>query len=224
MLWGNRNGFFYVLDRATGEFLLGKPFIKQTWAAGIDEAGRPVKIPGRGPSEKGSLTYPGVQGGSNWYSPSYSPVTGLFYLAAWDEYSSIYFKWEDTYEPGRWYAGGSPKSEVSATRRSELKIRTPDSGYAAVRALDPLTGELVWEFKMDDMSESGLLSTGTNVLFSGGREGHFFALDARDGKLLWRRYLGGQIIASPVSYAVDGRQYVAVAAGHSLFTFALQGE
>ena len=222
MLWGNRNGFFYVLDRATGEFLLGKPFVRQTWAEGLDATGRPIFVPDKGPSEKGSLTFPGVQGGTNWYSPSFSPETGLFYLQAWESYSSVYYKWDEEYEPGRWYAGGSPKSVVSPTGRKEPNLRDVDSGYGAVRALDPTTGEAAWEFRFDEMSESGILTTATNVLFSGNREGHFLALDARDGKLLWRRYLGGQVIAGPMSFAVEGRQHIAIAAGHSLFCFRLR--
>jgi len=222
MLWGNRNGFFYVLDRATGEFLLGEPFTTQTWAEGLDENGRPIRVPGKEPTEKGSLTFPGVQGGTNWYSPSYSPKTDLFYLPAWDGYSSIYYRWEDQYEPGRWYSGGSPKSVVSPTRRREVDVRDVDTGYGVLRALDPDTGERVWEFRLKEMTESGVLTTATNVLFTGSREGHFFVLDARDGTVLWRKYLGGQVIASPMSYSVDGKQYIAVAAGHAMFAFALR--
>ncbi|MBI1354989.1 MAG: PQQ-dependent dehydrogenase, methanol/ethanol family [Acidobacteria bacterium] len=222
MLWGNRNGFFYVLDRATGEFLLGKPFIHQDWAEGLDAQGRPILVEGKGPSEKGSLTFPGVQGGTNWYSPTYSPVTGLFYLTAWEGYSSVYFKWDEQYEPGRWYAGGSPKSKVSGARRSEPDLLDVDSGFGAIRALDPKTGERRWELRLDGMSESGILSTATNVLFAGDRAGYFLALDARDGKLLWRKYLGGQVISGPMSFAVDGKQRIAVAAGHSLYCFRLR--
>jgi len=222
MLWGNRNGFFYVLDRATGEFLLGEPFTTQTWAEGLDAKGRPIRVPGKEPTEKGSLTFPGVQGGTNWYSPSYSPKTDLFYLPAWDGYSSIYYRWDEQYEPGRWYSGGSPKSVVSPTRRREVDVRDVETGYGVLRALDPDTGEKVWEFRLNEMTESGVLTTSTNVLFTGSREGHFFALDARDGTVLWRKYLGGQVIASPMSFAVDGKQYVSVAAGHAMFTFALR--
>ena len=221
MLWGNRNGFYYVLDRETGKFLLGKPFVKQTWAAGLDEDGRPAKIAGRGPSKDGTLTWPGVQGGTNWYAPSYSPLTNLFYLAVWEGYSSVYYKWDQQYEPGKRYLGGAPRGVVSSTVRKRFMEFTKEDGYGAVYALNPLTGEKVWEFAMADVSDSGLLTTASNVLFSGSREGHFFALDARDGKLLWQRYLGGQIAASPITYAIDGEQFVSVAAGHAVFTFAL---
>lgn len=222
MLWANRNGFFYVLDRSDGEFLLGKALVKQTWAAGLDESGRPIKLPDMGPSEKGTRTFPGVQGGTNWFSPSYSPRTGLFYVSVWENYSSVYYKLPEPYAPGRPYVGGAPKSEISSTGRREPDLRDVDTGYGAVRALDPATGKAVWEHRMDEVSEGGLLSTAGDVLFSGSREGHFFALDASTGELLWRRYLGGQIIASPIAFSVDGEQRVAVAAGHSLFVFGLK--
>ncbi|MCC6292739.1 MAG: PQQ-binding-like beta-propeller repeat protein, partial [Bryobacterales bacterium] len=224
MLWANRNGFYYVLDRATGEFLHGVPFVKQTWAERLDAKGRPVKIPGRGPSTQGALTFPGVQGGTNWFAPSYSPVTKHFYLSVWDDYSSRYFSWDQPYEQGKWYVAGGVKSDVAPTRRDRLYRRNPASGYGAIRALKWDTGEKLWEFKMAEVSESGLLTTATNVLFSGNREGHFFALDATTGGLLWRVYLGGQGASSPITYAVDGKQYVTVANGHSMFTFALRDE
>jgi alcohol dehydrogenase (cytochrome c) len=221
MLWANRNGFFYVLDRKTGEFLLGQPFVKQTWASGLDERGRPMKVNGVSPSAQGTLIYPGVQGGTNWYAPSFSPVTKLFYLTAWDDYSGVYYSWDQEYDVGRWFAGGSVRADVPAVRRVEMKTYPAEAGYGAVRALDPLTGKRVWEYRMTDVSDSGLLTTATNLLFSGSREGHFFALDARTGKLLWRKYLGGQTAASPITWAVDGRQYVSVPNGHGVFTFGL---
>ena len=221
MLWANRNAFFYVLDRATGEFLLGTPFSKQDWAKGLDDKGRPMKIPERLPSKTGSLTYPGVQGGTNWYAPSFSPRTGLFYLTAWDDYPGVYYTFDQEYQAGKWYAGGSVKADLPAIDRREIRTWGPEAGYGAVRALDPATGKRVWEYKMTDVSDSGLLTTATDLLFSGNREGHFFALDARDGKLLWTRYLGGQVANSPITWAVDGKQYVSVASGHGVFTFGL---
>jgi alcohol dehydrogenase (cytochrome c) len=221
MLWGNRNGFFYVIDRATGEFLLGKPFVKQTWASGLDDKGRPMKIPGRGPSRLGTQTWPGVQGGTNWYAPSYSPRTGLFYLIAWDDYHSTYFAWDQEFETGKWFVAGGVKAPVPPTNREAIVTRTSEHGYAAVRALDPRTGKVAWDFKMQDMSESGILTTASDVLFAGNREGWFFALNARTGAMLWKKYLGGQVIASPITYQLNGKQYVSIAAGTSLFSFAL---
>ncbi len=222
MLWANRNAFFYVLDRVTGKFLFGKAFAKQTWAKGLDDSGRPIKIPDMGPSAEGRLVYPGVQGGTNWYSPSFSPATGLFYLSVWDNYASVYHKFDTPYEPGKRYLGGSPKSIVSPTRREQIRLWDEEAGYGAIRALDPETGEMKWQFKMSDVSDSGVLSTASDMLFAGNREGWFYAFHARDGKLLWKQYLGGQIIAGPMTYEVAGKQYVSIASGHGLFTFGLR--
>lgn len=222
MLWGNRNGFFYVLDRVTGQFLLGEPFVKQTWAKALDERGRPIKDEDRMPSPKGSLSYPGVQGGTNWYAPSFSPKTGLFYLTVWDDYPGVYYTWDQEYEPGKWYAGGSVRAVLPAISRREIRTWAPEAGYGAVRALDPATGKQVWEYPMTDVSDSGLLTTASNLLFSGNREGHFFALNAANGKMLWSRYLGGQVASAPITWSVDGHQYVSIACGHSLFTFGLR--
>ena len=221
MLWANRNAFFYVLDRATGKFLLGKPFVKQTWARGLDEAGRPIKVPNMEPSTEGTLVYPGVQGGTNWYSPSFSPRTGLFYVSSWADYYSYYRKLDDDYEPGRRYTGGSPRSPVPPIRRGPVKTWGDEAGYGSVRAIDPHTGDLKWEFKMSDVTDSGILTTASDLLFTGGREGYFYALDARNGAMLWKASVGGQVAAGPITYSVHGRQFVAIAAGHSLFAFAL---
>jgi len=222
MLWGNRNGFFYVLDRTTGEFLLGKPFVKQTWAVGLDEKGRPIKASGKSPSLTGTQVWPGVQGGTNWYAPSFSPRTKLFYLTAWEDYHSTYYAWDQAYEPGRSFTGGMARAAIPSIRREPLLKWGPEAGYGTVRALNPLTGERVWEYRMRDVSDSGLLTTATDLLFSGNREGHFFALDAGAGKLLWKRALGGQVASSPITYLVDGKQYISIASGNSLFTFALR--
>jgi alcohol dehydrogenase (cytochrome c) len=221
MLWGNRNGFFYVLDRTSGQFLMGKPFMKVTWAKGLDDSGKPVTVPGKSPSIAGTDVYPGVQGGTNWYSPSYSPHSGLFYLTTWEDYHTSYFTWEQEYEPGKSYTGGSARSPIPSLRREPFIKWGPEWGYGVVRALNPATGEKVWDYKMLDVSDAGILTTASDVLFSGNREGYFFALDAKTGKELWKRYLGLQVANSPITYTVDGAQYVSVAAGHSIFTFGL---
>jgi alcohol dehydrogenase (cytochrome c) len=227
MLWANRNGFFYVLDRLSGQFLLGKPFVKQNWALGFDN-GRPVRAPGIKPSPEGTLVQPGTQGGTNWYSPSFSPRTGLFYLSVWDNYSAV-SRYTDVppWREGRKYTGQAGRSAAPAGRagptisRAGPAYRTEDEGYGALRALDPKTGEKKWEFKMVDYTESGVLTTASDLVFSGGREGYFYALDARTGELLWRVNLGGNIASGPISYAVDGRQYVAVSAEGALYVFGL---
>ena len=221
MLWANRNGIFYVLDRTTGEFLAAKPFAEVNWVSGFDEKGRPIRAPGKVPTEEGTAIAPGSEGATNWYSPSYSPKTGLFYVSTWDGYASIFFRVPVKYTEGRVYAGGWPQSHVPDTRTAE-NVRNYKEGYGAVRAIDPLTGQRRWEFKMNDVTDAGVLSTASNLVFSGGREGYLFALDARSGELLWKATVGGVVASGPMRYSVDGRQYIAVAAGHSLFAFALK--
>ena len=117
---------------------------------------------------------------------------------------------------------GSVKAELPAVTRREIRTWGPEAGYGAIRALDPKTGKRVWEFRMSDVSDGGILTTASNLLFTGNREGHFYVLDARDGKLLWRRYLGGQFANSPIAWALGDEQFVTVASGHSLFTFGLR--
>ncbi|MBM3788421.1 MAG: PQQ-dependent dehydrogenase, methanol/ethanol family [Acidobacteria bacterium] len=222
LLWANRNGFYYVFDRVTGEFLKGTPFVKQNWAIGLDERGRPIKAQGRGPSATGTVTYPGVQGGTNWFAPSYSPVTKLFYVNTWDDYSSTFFAWDQEYEQGKWYAAGGVKAEVQSASRDRLNRRNPKAGYGATRALNPVTGEKVWEFRTAEVSEAGILTTAANVLFTANREGYMIALDAANGKLLWKKYLGGMAASSPVTWEANGKQHVSIAIGHAMFAFALR--
>lgn len=229
MLWANRNGFFYVLDRATGKFLLGRPFVNVNWALSeLDPAGRPRPTP----QPPGSATFPGNQGGTNWYSPSYSPQTRLFYVSAWENYASIFSSQQAEYKKGRTFLGGAAKPFMPVPeapvrpghRRGPINYWTEAVGHGAVLALDPFTGEKRWAFRMTDVSDSGIMTTASDLLFTGGNEGYFQALDARDGKPLWRTNLGGQVINGPISYEVEGKQYIAVIAGHSLVAFALRDD
>ena len=222
MMWANRNGLFYVLDRTTGQFLSGKPFVKVNWMNGFDERGRPMKVASAASSKEGTLIYPGNQGGTNWYSPSYSPHTGLFYIPVWDNYSSLYVKQDQDFVEGRTFGGGGPRPTGPATKTGVQNFRADEDIYGAVRAIDPKTGDKKWEFKMADVTEAGILTTSSDVLFTGGHEGYFFALDARNGKLLWKSPLGGEVRSGPMTYMVNGRQYVAVDAGNSLFVWALR--
>ncbi len=223
MMWANRNGFFYVLDRATGQFLLGKPFVEVNWAAGFDAKGRPQRVPGMVPTEQGTLILPGNQGGTNWYNPSYSPKTGLFYVPTWANYSSLYVKQITPYEEGKTFNGGAARPTTpNGIRTAVNNFAKEDEGYGAIRALDPHTGQMKWQFKMTDVTDAGVLTTASNLLFSGGREGYFYALDARDGKLLWKFPVGGRVISGPMTYSLSGKQYVEVAAGNSVFVFALK--
>jgi alcohol dehydrogenase (cytochrome c) len=240
VLTAQRNGFFYVLDRTSGEFLLGKPFVKQNWNAGFDEQGRPVLAQNAQSSREGTLIFPDNQGGTNWFNPSYSPATGLFYVAARENYFSTFVKGDQAYTEGQTYTGrgvvpgGPGRGGAVPAVRPRPQIGTDEEKYTAVRALDPQTGGLKWEFKLNTGNSlgpclglacsgaSGILTTSSNVLFTGGREGNFQALDARTGTLLWKTLLGGNIIMGPITYAVDGKQYVAVNAGNSLFVFGLR--
>jgi alcohol dehydrogenase (cytochrome c) len=221
MLWANRNGFYYLLDRTTGQFLTGKPFSTVNWAKGLDESGRPMRVNGKEPTAEGAQVFPGVQGATNWYSPSYSPRTGLFYIPTWDKYSSVFVKVPTEYTEGRRYVGTSPRSVVGL-QGAAVNQRKEDEGYGAVRAIDPKTGEQKWEFKMLDVTDAGVLTTASDLLFSGGREGYFYALDARSGELLWKANVGGAVASGPISYSVNGRQYIAVSAGNSLLVYALK--
>jgi alcohol dehydrogenase (cytochrome c) len=225
MLWANRNGLFYALDRTSGEFLMGKPFVEVTWMNGFDEKGRPMRIPGKVATPEGTLIFPGNHGGTNWNNPAFSPRTGLFYVGAWAGYSSVFKKLDDEYTEGRRFVGGGQTSAIpggAATPPPATNTRNEAEGYGAIRALDATTGERKWEFKMNDVTDGGILTTASDLLFSGGREGYFFALDARNGSLLWRAAVGGSVASGPMTYSAGGRQYVAVAAGNSLFTFALR--
>ena len=223
MLWGNRNGFFYVLDRTNGQFLLGKPFAKVTWTTGLDERGRPMRQANMEPTAQGTRIYPGNLGATNWYSPSYSPETGLFYLSVWDNYSSVYGKSDSEYVEGRLYMGGAPRNVVPLLMQPAPTLqRREEEGYGAVRAIDPKTGERKWEFKMADVTDAGVLTTASGLLFSGGRDGNFYALDAKTGALLWKTQLGGPIAAGPMSYSINGRQFIAVNAGTTMYVFAVK--
>jgi alcohol dehydrogenase (cytochrome c) len=214
MLFANRNGLLYVLDRVTGEFLLGKPFVEVNWMSGFDVNGRPLRstvalhtgfddLDWNGKKLTTSANPPlkpgpGELGATNWYPPSYSPETGLFYVPAWESSSN-------------------PR-------------------YSAIRAFDPRTGDRRWEFKKEHaIFKSGALTTASHLLFAGAQGqfrpglpvgGQFYALDARTGQLLWQRTLpllpGGGVHAGPISYSVGDKQYVAVVAGNTLFAYALR--
>ena len=226
MMWANRNGYFYVLDRVTGEFLTGTPFVRVNWSSGLEESGRPIPTP----QPLGSPTWPGNQGGTNWYPPSFSPETGLFYIPAWEDYATIYRPEEAVFTPGRAFLGGGfdvltpvpGAPSVGVGRTSPINNWTDAVGHGTVIAMDPRTGEARWKYEQFDVSDGGMLTTASDLLFTGGREGHFHALDAGTGELLWRASLGGQIVMAPITYMVDGRQYVSVISGHTLVTFGLR--
>jgi alcohol dehydrogenase (cytochrome c) len=222
----DRNGFFYVLDRVTGKFLLGQPFVKVNWASGLDANGRPIQTP----QPPGAPTWPGNQGGTNWYPPSFSPRTQLFYVSVWDNYATIYRKEEQEYVPGRTFTGGgfmvvSPTPgapTIGIGRRGPINNWTSEVGNGATVAIDPRTGKRAWTFPQFDVTDAGMLTTASDILFTGGREGYFYALDAKTGKELWKANLGGSIVNAPITYQIDGKQYISIISGHTLVTFALR--
>jgi alcohol dehydrogenase (cytochrome c) len=209
VVMANRNAFYYVLDRVTGEFLHGVEFSRQTWAEGLDERGRPRVIAGTEPSDSGTLVYPSLQGATNWLSPSYSPLTGLLYVPA-TELGSIYFKREAKYVPGTYYNGGGEQAFEN------------DSSYGAIRALELGTGKRRWEFRLQSLGWSGVLATAGGLVFGGTNEGRVFALDAANGRALWHFQTGGLVQGNPTSFLIDGKQHVAFAAGRALYVFGLE--
>jgi alcohol dehydrogenase (cytochrome c) len=205
----NRNAFFYCLDRRNGEFIAGQAFAKQSWAEGLDKKGKPIVIPGKEPSADGTLVFPGLEGAVNWPAPSYSPHTRLFYVHAQDDYSQVFYKLPGEYRQGSGYEGGGTRNILGA------------EPYGCVKAIEPTSGKVVWEFKEQSSSNAAILTTATDLLFTGTRDGYVYALDAVKGQPLWRFQTGGQIHGGPVTFLVDGRQHIAIAAGAGLFVFAL---
>jgi alcohol dehydrogenase (cytochrome c) len=205
----NRNAFYYLLDRETGEFLLGKPYSKQTWAAGLDGTGRPIVLPDTEPTEEGNLVWPSLQGAINWFSPSYSPLTGRFFVPN-RRMGAIYFKADAEYEPGKPFLGGGEQA------------LSGDEASGAVLALDVMTGEQLWEFPLRAPPWSGVMATAGNLVFGSSLEGSFFALDEETGTALWNFNTGAHIRTNPMGFEVDGRQRVAITGGGTLFVFGLE--
>jgi alcohol dehydrogenase (cytochrome c) len=214
MLWANRNGLMYLLDRETGEFLNGKPFVSVNWMDGFDANGRPNQI--LFPTPEGTEFRPHVHGGTNWAPPAYSPRTELYYVSHWEDSAIVAIEGEFPRS-----AGENSRQTAMGQIDQQRFFNNEVEAHGVVRAYDPKTLDQVWEFRMADITWAGTLATAGDLVFGGGREGYFFALDADTGELLWKEAVGGQVNAGPMSFALDGRQYIAVAAGNALFTFAL---
>jgi alcohol dehydrogenase (cytochrome c) len=210
LLQGNRNGFFYVLDRTNGQFLLGEPFVEQTWAHGLDDSGRPIVRPGTDPTEEGTDVCPAIRGATNWWATSYHPGTGLFYLLA-HESCMTYTKNDQDWQRGRSWLGGT------------VRLADGSANQKFIRALDIQTGATVWSYAQTGKAQtySGVLSTDGNLVFFGEDSGAFAALDARTGTPLWHFQANQDWKASPMTYMVGGRQYVAIASGMGFWAFAL---
>jgi PQQ-dependent dehydrogenase (methanol/ethanol family) len=216
LLHADRNGMFYVLDRTNGAFLDATPFVYQNWNTGFDSKGRPIVVPGSNSSREGSFfVYPTVGGGTNFQAPSYSPLTGWLYLE-YRESGQGYVSTAVDYEPGRQYIGRNAAPAAVTAKPGE------PVASAGIKALDPETGKTMWDFKVfQGALTTGVLATAGNVLFGAVRDGNLVALDAKSGAHLWHFQTSTNMAASPMSYAVDGRQFVAIAAGNTVYAFAL---
>jgi alcohol dehydrogenase (cytochrome c) len=207
----SRNGFFYVLDRTSGELLLAKPFVRKlTWASGVGADGRPMVEASATPSAEGAKVCPAVRGATNWMSTAFNPVTGLFYVMALEK-CEIYSKFAAVWEAGKSYYGGTARQVPG------------EKGQQYLRAIDPATGKIAWEYPQTGPANTwgGVLSTGGGLVFFGADNGAFAAVDAKTGKPLWSFPANQLWKASPMTYMVGGKQYVAIAAGSNIVAFGL---
>jgi alcohol dehydrogenase (cytochrome c) len=216
LLHADRNGIFYVIDRTNGKLLSGTPFVHVNWTTGFDANGKPIQVPGSNSSPEGSFfVYPTLGGATNFQAPSYSPLTGWLYLE-YSENGQRYASAPAAFETGRQYIGRRDPTGDVGPRPGE------PAASAGIKAIDPETGKDVWDFKIFQGSlTNGVLTTAGDVVFGAIRDGNLVALDAKSGAHLWHVQTGGSLAASPISYAVDGRQFVAIAAGNMVYAFAL---
>jgi len=209
MIQANRNGFFYVLDRTNGKFLLGKPFGTVTWASAINKDGKPIVNTSLKANPEGTRVCPGALGMTNWYSPSYNPDTGLLYIATSTE-CDIFTSAPQKYRAGHDFLGS-------------VYVPDPvDRPTGALKALDALTGVEKWSFPYFSNPNGGALSTSGGVVFGGDSDGNFIALDAKTGRDLWHVQLGAAVYSAAITFEVGGRQYVVIPSGSALFAFALR--
>ena len=211
LLQANRNGMYYVLDRTNGKLLLAKPYVRVTWNRGYGTDGRPIEAPNQQSTPQGVVVYPTIGGGSNWQSPSYDAAHSMLYVEALDMGNGVRST-PAPYDAGREWLGGGPYQVASDNRNG-------------VFAIDAETGAVKWKFPVEKVSPGvGVLATASGLVFVSTVEGNLIALDAKTGKSLWHFQTGGRMNCSPMSYAVDGRQYIAVSAGNVLYSFALPEE
>jgi len=209
----SRNGFYYILDRQTGEFLLAKPYVKQTWAKEIDRKGRPVVNPGQEPTLEGNdQIWPGVDGGNNWMSPSYNPDTKLLYFNAREERRRFFKSDAPEFRPGDAFFGGGGGGGA--------RFR-PEESWGYLIAMAPETGEIRWQHRILSPPWAGVLSTAGNLVFSATPSGNFYALDARTGKELWHFNGGDRVFAGPITFLSRGKQLVTIPIGDNLVAFGL---
>ena len=206
-----KNGFFYILDASSGEFISAQELTRQTWALGLNQNGRPIRNEAATPKVTGTRVYPSVGGGANWWPPSFNPDLRIYTVPVL-EGGAIYHSNDDDYRRGELYVGGSAVPIPGEPR------------YMSLKAINPETNEIIWERRGSEDRKfdltGGVLSTATGLVFWGDSN-VFYALDALTGKVLWQANVGGSIVAAPMTYSVNDKQYVAVSAGRGLFVFAL---
>lgn len=212
LIQANRNGFFYVLDRTNGQLLLAKPFLKKlNWAEAIGKDGRPILNTLKETPEGDTYVCPGFQGGANWFATSFNPGTGLYYLNVLER-CNLFSKLTGEWQAGKSYMGGAARPAPG------------ESFEKVLRAINIQTGEIAWELPQVSgtvTARAGLLSTASGLVFFGENSGAFMAADASTGKPLWQFPTNLTLTASPMTYMFDNKQYVAIAAGHSIMAFAL---
>ncbi len=214
-----KNGFFYVLDRLTGELLSAEPYASLSWATGISkETGKPIETRHARYKDAVSTVMPGPGGAHNWHPMSYNPITGLVYLPTQQGSRFNYVMAPDfKYQPGKWNNG------IVLGNSSELPKRPPEDyvqpvgpanpAPGALLAWDPLTNKPRWQINYPNAINGGTLTTAGNLVFQGTSDGHFIAYAADDGKKLWDVNVGTAVMAPPITFELDGKQYISVLAG-----------
>jgi alcohol dehydrogenase (cytochrome c) len=210
LIQANRNGFLYVLDRVTGKFLRATPFVeKLNWATTVDASGRPL-LSGRIPTAQGTFICPGINGATNWFSPSYNPDTGLFFVMALES-CNLFFSKPKPFTKGETYYG------------TGTNLAPDEHAQKTLLAFSVAEGKPVWRYPQVGHGDSwgGTVNTAGGLVFFGDDAGSLEAVEARTGRALWHFNTGQTMHASPMTYMVDGVQYVAVAAGSDVFSFSL---
>ncbi len=210
LIQANRNGYIYVLDRVTGKFLSATPFVnKLNWAKGIDAEGRPIRS-GLEPTVEGTRICPGYGGATNWFAPSYNESTHFVYFLAMEECQTYFLKAQEFEEGKTFYSTG-------------VKRIPQETSQKVLVAYDPRKQSFAWRYPQagSARSDGGTMTTAGGLVFFGDDAQSFEAVDAQTGKPLWHFNTGQDLSASPMTYAVRGKQYVAIAAGSDIFSFAL---
>jgi PQQ-dependent dehydrogenase (methanol/ethanol family) len=214
ILQAPKNGFFYVLDRETGELISADPYVQVTWASGVDpETGRPIEVEGMRYKEKPALVMPAPYGGHNWHPMAYSPDTGLIYIPAQDIPFAYGTDANFEYTPGLWNVGVNPLYAAFAEQPPKVQQQLVEMIRGQIIAWDPVQRKEVWRVQHALPWNGGMLATAGNLVFQGNSVGEFAAYTADTGEKLWSTGAQTGIVASPVTYEVGGEQYVSVLAG-----------